>query len=184
MTKNLKISYILTLLFSAVVIAWNTFFNFFHGVGINFIVLVSVVAVLLFMLLTDKFVASRIRDIFIISAVFLSLEFIMYFVLELGIVSVYSNAFNGFAVYQAILSCFGIVFFIYTMFRFLIDLKEIKLSFIETMLGNNKGERKEKKEKQAKELSNGSLEEKPNKIHAEDISTDDSVIVEVEESEN
>lgn len=181
MTKNLKLSYILTLVFSAVIIAWNTFFNFFHGVGINFIILVAVVAVLLFMLLTDKYVASRIRDIFIISAVFLSLEFIVYFVLELGIVSVYSNAFKGFAVYQAILSSFGIIFFIYTMFRFLLDLKEIKLSFIETMLGNNKAEKKEKKEKQAKELSNGSLEEKPNKVQVETIEVSTDV---VEESEN
>lgn len=48
------------------------------------------------------------------------------------------------------------------MFRFTMDILGKKVHCIEVLLGNEK-RNKVKKEKKAKELTNGSLEEKPNK---------------------
>ncbi len=181
MTKNLKLSYILTLIFAAVVVAWSTLSSFFTGVGINFLVLLGIFCVLLFTILTDKHVLARIKDVFIMLSVLLALEFIVFLVFEFGMVSVPANVelyevmgvssktlatFKGFCIFQNVISVFGILVFAWTLFRFLTDNQNIKISFVEAMLGNNKAEKKERK---SKELSNGSLEEKPNKVQTEDV---------------
>ena len=47
MNKNLKISYILFFVFSAIVIAFRTLASFFGGVGLNFVAMIALVMVVL-----------------------------------------------------------------------------------------------------------------------------------------
>ena len=170
MNKNLKLTFILSLILFALVIAWNTFVAFFGGAGITFIAVVGLFVVILALYLTDNYVRSRTKELFIVSAVFTGLEFIVYLVTEFNM-----GGYNGlyaFSVVQSVYAIFAIVFFAYTIFRLFAELKGIKFGFIETILGNNKAERRAKK---AREFANGSLEEKPSKLVVE--SDDEEIIV-------
>lgn len=155
MNKNLKLSYILYFVFYAIIIAWGTLSSFFHGTAINFVAILSIVLVSLILISSDSHLIKRTKDLFITSCVFCILELLVYLVLEFSIlVGLYI------LVYQHILSFLGLIFFAYTTFRLILELKNIKIKFIEIMLGN---EKLSKKAKKSKEVSNGSLEEKPNK---------------------
>ena len=170
MNKNLKLTFILSLILFAIVIAWNTFVAYFSGAGINFIAVLGLFVVILALYLTDNYVRSRTKELFIVSAVFTGLEFIVYLVTEFRI-----GGYEGlyaFSIVQSVYAMFAIVFFAYTIFRLFAELKGVKFGFIETILGNNKAERKAKK---AKEFANGSLEEKPSKVVVE--SEDEEIIV-------
>lgn len=155
MTKNLKLSYIFLFIFSAVLVAWSTLSNFFGGVAINFVAIVGLVFVIMLLSFTDKDLMKRIKDLFIIACVFCFLELIVYFACEFG----YGERLIGFIVYQNILSFLGLLFLAYTCFRFVTEFRNKKIKFVETMLGNEKRTVKAKKKK---ELSNGSLLDKPN----------------------
>ena len=168
-------------IFSAILIAWQTLSSFFHGVALNFIALLTLVFAVLLMIFTDKELLPRIRDLFISACVFCVLEIIIYFACEFG----YGEHLLGFIVYQNILSFLGILFLAYVCFRFTAEYLGKQFKFVEFILGNVKHQPK-KKEKKAKELSNGSLEDKPkNKINVEKteeiIEEDDMVIIETEE---
>ena len=75
MSKNLKIAYILSLVLASIIIAWGTLSNYFTGVGVCFVAVLGILIALIILLLTDNFVKSRIKDLFIISSVFVFLEF-------------------------------------------------------------------------------------------------------------
>lgn len=156
MSKYLKITYILFFIFSAIMIAWNTFSNFFGGVGINFVALLGIVFVVVLIMFNNKEVVNRTKDLLIVASSLCVLELIIYFACEYG----YGEFLKGFIVYQNILSFLGILFFSYIAFRFTTDFLGKKIKFIEIMLGNEKRRNTPKK---AKEVSNGSLEEKPTK---------------------
>ena len=155
MSKDLKLSYILFFVFSAILIAWNTLSNFFNGVALNFIALIGLVFVVLLLMFSNKELIKRLKDILIIACVFCVLELIIYFACEFG----YGECLKGFIVYQNILSGLGLLFFAYIAFRFTTELYQKKIKFVEIILGNEKLKNKKKK---AKEISNGCLEEKPN----------------------
>ncbi len=160
MSKNLKISFLLCFILSVVVIAWHTLANFFAGVGLNYVAILVVIASLLFIVLFDKHTYSRVKDLFFICCVFAFLETIVYFPCEFGgcqDASVATVFFN----FQNVYAVLGLLFLAYLAFRFITESKNIRISFVEILLGNEKPN-KEKKEKKSKELSNGSLEEKPN----------------------
>lgn len=165
MSKNLKISYILSMIFAGIIMAWGTISNYFSGVGVCFILLVGILTTLLIFLLTDSFVKSRIKDLFIVTCVFVLLEFFVYFLMEFNLLSI--DAMLGMLRYQMFISILALIYLVYVIFRFILDLKDIKVGFIETMLGNKE---RTKKIKTAKELSNGSLEEKPNQKNNEHAS--------------
>ena len=173
MTKNLKLSYILYFVFAAVLVAWNTLHNFFAGVAINFVGITGLLFVLLILIFIDKDLFKRTKDLFIISCVFTVLEFFVYFIFEfnVGNLAIYENTIG----YQSVLSMLGFIFFIYTAFRFILELKNIKLKFIEVMLGNDKFTAKPKK---TKEVSNGSLEEKPNQKIEENLESTENEVTE------
>ena len=182
MTKNLKLSYILLFVFSAVLIAFKTLSCFFGGVAINFVALVGLIFLLLLISLKDKELMKRIRDLFIIACGFALLELVIYFACEFG----YGEFIEGFSVYQNVISFFGILFFAYISFRFSMEHLGKKIKFIEVLLGNEKFSSKKKK---AKEISNGSLEDKPNnkttEEHNEETSLEEkpeeTIIIETEE---
>ena len=180
MTKNLKLSFILLAVFSAIVVAWKTLSSFFNGVAINMVALLIIVAILLIIILTDNFVKNRIKEMFIFACVLAGLELIVFFPFEFG-ASI--NALKVFIVFQNIYIVLGLIFMVYIAFRAICEIKGIKFGFIEAMLGNKQTEHKKKK---AKEFTNGSLEEKPNNIE-DDFKTsasnynDESIVVEQEE---
>lgn len=178
MSKNLKISFLLSFILSVVVIAWHTLANFFGGVGLNYIAVLVVVAMLLSIVLFDKHTYGRIKDIFFVCCVFAFLETIVYFPCEFGgcqdssVATVFFN-------FQNVYAFLGLLFLAYIAFRFITESKNIRIGFVEVMLGNEKP-KKEKKEKKSKEFSNGSLEEKPNSKESEN---EEIVIQDEEKSE-
>lgn len=183
MSKNLKTTYILFFIFSAILVAWKTLSNFFGGVAINCVALIGLVFVVSLLSCKDKEIFARIKDLLIISGVFCVLELVIYFSHEFG----YGEIIKGFEIYQNIVSFCGLLFLIYVGFRFTTDFLNKKIKFIEILLGNEKPSQKQKK---AKELTNGSLEDKPNKkaeeSYVEDTnqSTNDedtTIIIETEE---
>lgn len=176
MNKNLKLSFILFTIASAVIIAWRTLANFFNGVGLNFVTLLIVVAVSLSLILTNKYVYNRIKDLFFTLCGLAILETIMYFAVEFSFNL--KNTCVGLIVYQSIISSLGILYFCYTIFRFITEIKEVKIGFIEFILGNGKPTKQQKK---AKELTNGTLEEKPNNKKEEPSQPVEEEIVSTEE---
>ena len=186
MAKNLKLSYIFMFVFSAILIAWQTLTNFFGGVAINYVALLGLLFSTLLLIFADKQLLNRVKDLLIIASMFCVLELIIYFACEFG----YGENLKGFIVYQNIISFLGILFLAYICFRFTTEFLNKKFKFVEVMLGNEKFERK-KKEKKAKELTNGSLEDKPNnkassEVNQEEVlnennENEDVVIVETEE---
>lgn len=172
MLKDLKLSYILFFVFSSILVAWNTLSNFFGGVAINFIALLAIVFVQVLLCCKEKHVLKRTKDLLIVSCVFCVLEVIIYFANEFG----NGESIKGFTVYQNVISLLGMLFMFYIGFRFALDLFNKRLKFIEVILGNEKVSRKQKK---AKELSNGSLEDKPN--NKTDHDKEETIIIETEE---
>lgn len=178
MTKNLKLSYILFFIFSGILIAWNTLSNFFGGTAINFVSLVGLCFTILLLIFKDKCLFSRIKDLFILACSFCVLELVVYFAFEFGTYNY--NILKGFMIYQNIITFLGLLFFCYIAFRFIFEMKNKKLKFIEILLGN---EKRSVKVKKAKEVSNGCLEEKPNKNSNTQPQEreEDVVIIETEE---
>ena len=186
MSKNLKLSFIFTFVLFAVCLAWTSLANFFSGVGVNFVIMLALVLALLVIVLVDKQTKSRIMDLFIVCVTFLVLESVVYFTLEFGSSS-YSyltleagvgqnNIFTAMHIYQNVISILAFLFLAYTVFRLIYEMKGYRFAFVEVLLGNQKIQ---KKESQAKELSNGSLEEKPNKTEAEILDEDNQEVEEV-----
>lgn len=171
MSKKVKLSYILALVMFGITIAWNTLAGFFNGVGLNYVAMLGIISILIFWLVTEKEVRSRVLEIIIALATFLVLETICYFVFEFGLCSTYECA-RGFQIYQHVISVLAILCFAYTMVRFLLDFKGIKVHCFEVMLGN---EKRVKKVKESKEISNGSLSAKPNRNKTEDVKEEETV---------
>lgn len=181
MTKNLRLYFFLTFIFSGVLIAWNTLTNFFNGMGLNFVALLVIVGLSLYFILSDSYIRSRVLDVFILICVLTVMEFCVYCVFEFGSDSI--KVYEAFREFQIFLSVMGILLLLYTSFRFALEEKGVKLGFIETMLGNNKSK---KAKKANKELVNGSLEEKPNHRANDEENvvienTEDEVVVDTEE---
>lgn len=177
MNKNIKLSFILLAVISAIVIAFRNLLSFFNGAAIGFIAMCVLIVLLLVILFSDKIAFNRCKDLFFIACGFTVLESIMYFAIDFNIGSF--NSLNGFLVYQNILSILGFIYFAYIAFRFILEYKNIKLSFIEFILGNQKFNKKAKK---AKEISNGTLEEKPNKVEV-DLAKEPDIIEDADNSE-
>ena len=97
------------------------------------------------------------------------METIVYFPFEFGACVNYNVA-KVFLILQNVYSCIALVFLGWLAFRFVTEVKNVKIGFVETMLGSPL---KEKKVKKAKELTNGSLEEKPNAIESEEVVIDE-----------
>ncbi len=160
MSKNLRLFYVLTFVLVGVVMAWKSLAANLFGVGVNFVVMLVLLSVMLMLLCSVAEVKSRSVDMFVISCVFTGLEFIEFLVLEIFNINLTTGTIKGFNIYQSVLSFLAVIYFAYVVFRFICEVKGKQVAFVETLLGHNK---REKKEKKAKELTNGSLMEKPNK---------------------
>ena len=172
MTKNLKLSFILYLSFFAVIIAFNALLAFFGGVGIAFIGLIGIITTILILIFVDKYIFDRTKDLFIAICIFAIFEFLVYFVLDFRIGNI--NVWNGFLGLQNVLSFLALLCFAYTVFRLITEIKDIRIGFVEFILGNSSRSVKTKK---AKELANGCLEDKPNN-HKTEEEDDNSILIE------
>ena len=181
MTKNLKTCFLLSFILSVVIVAWHTLTRFFGGAGLNYVAIITSIAVMLSIILFDKHTFSRFGDIFFICCIFAILETIIYFPYEFGgcfnpkVASVFFNM-------QNVFTFFGILFLAYIAFRFIIESKNIRITFVEVLLKNEKIS-KNKKEKKRKEFSNGSLEEKPVSTEEDKEVVIDEDIIEEEQTE-
>ncbi len=178
MNKNLKISFALFIAISAIGMAWNTLSHYFGGVGVSFVCMLVALGLILHFIITDKYVKSRIMDLFVVSCILVAHELIVFIFTEFGWIT-NVNVVKGLVFFQSILSLVALFVLVYTMFRFYSESKGMRVNFVESMLGGNT---REKKEKKSKELINGALEEKPNaKTNEENEQYTDIVIDETEE---
>ena len=184
MDKNVKLFYLLTFVMTVVVVAWNTLTNFFGGTGINFVAMLVMLAILISMVVSNKELLKKVKDLFIVDCALTALETIVFIPNEFGGCKNYNVAVVFFN-FQNVFTFLGLIFLCWLLFRFLTDYKNVKIHFVEVMLGNEKRTKKPKKEKQAKEVSNGSLSKKPNSIEAEEDVQDaeNEESTEVDESE-
>ncbi len=166
MSKSLKCSFILFILIASISLAWRTLSGFFSGVGVNFVVMVVALGVILYLVLTDGYVKNRVMDLFVLSCIMVGLELLVFMVCEFGWFNLQSL--KGINIYQSIISLVSLLFLVYIMFRFLTETKNVRVNFVESILGN---QAREKKEKKSKELTNGSLEEKPNQRAREEVTS-------------
>lgn len=177
MSKNLKLSFVLVFVACAISLAWNTLLNFFSGVGINFVAYFAITALLMIVVLTDKETKKRMMDLFVITIAFLVLESVIYFALEFGIPTY--DLYKGMHIYQNVIAALAFLFLAYAIFRLVCEINGTKVGFVEVMLGNKKVQ---KKERQPKELSNGSLADKPKKNELETLDEDlEEQTIEIEE---
>ena len=166
MSKNLKLSYILTFVLFVISFAWQTLTNFFNGVGINFVAMLAITLTLMAIVIVDKPTRKRMIDLFVICALFVVMESIIYFALEFG--SPTLDLYEGMHVYQNVIASLGFLFLAYTIFRLICEVNGTKIGFIEAMLGNKVSQ----KPRQPKELTNGSLENKPKNADLETLDSD------------
>ena len=162
MTKNLKTSFVLYMIFYCVLIAWATLSMFFRGVGINFVALIVVLGLILSIKLTDEHVSNRTKELFWASVAFACIEFLLYFFIEFGIAR--GRFYNVLDILQHVFTGISLLVFAYVIFRYITEMKNVKITFVEIILGN---EKPVKRIKTNKDLSNGSLEDKPNKVDVE-----------------
>ena len=182
MTKQLKLVYILSFSFLGAVVAWNTLQSFFGGVGLN-MVGISTLLFIIILICAKNNLWKRTKDLIVCLTTMFALESASYFVVSFA----YDNAdvVKGFICYQNILSIIAIVLFAYFVFRFVCEMQNKQVRFVEILLGNEKKTVKVKKEK---EVFNGSLEAKPNKKHhhkhdSDDDDSENIIIEDAKESE-
>ena len=170
MSKNLKLSFILYLVFASIVVAFSTLSKFFGGVGVNFVALCAVLVALIVLMCLDADQFKMLKDLFFIACAFLFVEFIEFFALEFKIGG--ADVAEVFWGIQYVVSLIGLIYFAYIAFRFVSVVKGKKFRFVEAMLT---GTKQPKKEKTAKELANGALEDKPNNLNR-DVEEEETVI--------
>ena len=134
--------------------------------GINFVAMLAITLTLMAVVIVDKTTRKRMIDLFIICALFVVMESIIYFALEFG--SPTLDLYEGMHVYQNVIASLGFVFLAYTIFRLICEVNGTKIAFIEAMLGNKISQ----KPRQPKELTNGSLENKPKDADLETLDRD------------
>lgn len=163
MQKNLKISFILLLVFSSMVVAFEQIVSLLHGFSLAYIAEVIISAVLLYFVVRDVPTSSRMKDMYGISFLFLVWETFLFF--SVSIFSWYPKALY---ILNKIVVVLALGFIVFILFRLYCELTHKRFSFIEVVLGN---ERRAKKA--SKELSNGSLAEKPKRTK---LDTENKVI--------
>ncbi len=180
MAKNLKLFFVLAFAFTGISIAWSSLAARFLGVGVNFVAMAVIFAVVLLSFCSDKVLRTRVKDMFIAATVLLALEFIVFVVTGLFDFELSIGAIKAFRIIQNVISVLALLFFAYITFRMIAEAKGAKIHFVELMLGT---EKKEKKVKKAKELSNGTLLEKPKHKTAEEEETSNySTVMQTEQT--
>ena len=156
MDKNFRLVCILSMILSGIVIAWNTLINFFFGVGINFVAVISIFAIIYVLVIESKPLFEETKGIFIVDLVIVCIEVVVFIMEEYF--GRFGKIFYIFTVVQKILSAFAILYFVFVLLKMLFVAKEKVGGVFHNLFKANKPA----KERKAKELSNGSLEEKPN----------------------
>lgn len=173
MNKNLKLFYSFCFAMSAIILAWNSLAANLLGVGVNFALIACLFSFLLILFFVDATVRARTKDLLILTTAFVAFEFVVYFFTE--VIKSSSDALNGVNIFQRVISLIGLLLLAYIVFRFIGELKGKKFGFIEKALGD-KNVSKQKKVKENKELTNGSLMEKPSHRRLRDESLFDNIV--------
>lgn len=163
MEKNLKLTFILSMCLLGISLAFRSFCLFF-GVGISFVFMLGLFSVISYVFFKDKSIRKRVLDIYIITAIFISLEFVMFFIGEI-LVDIFLD--KGVLVYQSVVTVLALFAFAYVVVRWVLERNGKKLEFVETIFNSKK--EKKVKPKTNKELSNGSLQDKPSKANEQSL---------------
>lgn len=155
MEKKFRLVCILSLVLAGIAIAWNTLTNYFRGVGINYVAVLAVFSIVFIMAIENYTLRKQTKDLFIVNLVIVGIETIIFAMQE------YFGRFGKvmyiFYVIQCLLSVFAILYFVYIILKMLFTSQGRLGGVFHCLFHSNK----EKKPKKAKELSNGSLEDKP-----------------------
>ena len=162
MDKNLKLSYICLTVLTSAMVAWLTLTNYFGGAGVTFVAIAISFIVLSVLYICEVSVRARIKYSYFIALFLVAVETILFFALEFGVDN--EVAFKILIAIQKVVIILAVMFLVYVVIRFVCDAKGYKIGFIEQTLGGGKPA---KKEKRAKELTNGTLEDKPNNLNRE-----------------
>lgn len=165
MSKQTRLVFILMAIFTSIILAWNTLATFFGGVGINFVALLLLTIAVLIVHSLNKEAKSRTRDFLWLAIGFTALEFLVYLIFEYQII----GAFRVFFIFQIVYSVLALFLFAYLVFRLICEIKGIRFSFIERMLGNSTGE----KIKKIKPANREGLDEKPK---TQTVSEDEEIV--------
>ena len=85
----------------------------------------------------DKHTFARFKDIFFVCCVFALLETVVYFPYEFGACT-NSEVATVFFNFQNVYAFLGILFLAYIAFRFITESKNVRIIFVEYLLGNEK----------------------------------------------
>ncbi len=163
MEKNLKLTFILSMCLLGISLAFRSF-CLFYGVGVAFVLMLGLFSVISYVFFKDKSIRKRVLDIYIITAAFLVLEFVLFFIGEVLVDVVLDK---GVLVYQSVVTVLALFAFVYVVVRWVLERNGKKLDFGEAAFNTKKEKRV--KPKTNKELSNGSLQDKPSKAYEQSL---------------
>ena len=152
----------------AIGLAVSNLISFFNGFGIAFVGSIVLLILAIYYVLKDEQNKKRFGDIFIL----ITIEFLMFIVLFFAFDFNIKGITNNFPyVMRNICAIYSLLAVVYTVFRYVSEIKGKKFKFVEFMLGNYIPESKPSKAKLSKEeikknkeLENGTFEPKPSSI--------------------
>ena len=155
MDKKFRLVSVLSLVLCGLAIAWNTLAKFLGGVGLNYVAVLAIFGIVFVLVIEDKDLYYKTKDLFYVDLGVTSFETLIFIMQEYfgGLKKVFSI----FAIVQKIFSIFAILYFAYIVLRILFKMQG-KLGNVFYCLFHREHNKQPKK---AKELSNGSLSEKP-----------------------
>lgn len=154
MEKKFRLICILSLVLAGIAIAWNTLINYFAGVGINFVAVLAIFSIIFMITIDNYTVRKETKDLFIVNLVIVGIETLVFAMEEYF--GRFGNIMYIFYVIQCFLSVFAILYFAYIILKMLFASQGRLGGVFHCLFGS-----KTKKPKKAKELTNGSLEDKP-----------------------
>ena len=166
--NNFNKAYIFILAIFAIGLAVSNLISFFNGFGIALIGAIVLLVLAIYSVLKDDENKKRFGDIFVL----ITIEFLMFIVLFFAFDFNIKGITNNFPyVMRNICAIYSLLAVVYTIFRYVSEIKGKKFKFVEFMLGNYVPESKKNKVKLSKEeikknkeLENGTFEPKPSSI--------------------
>ena len=155
MDKKFKLVGLLSLVLAGLAIAWNTLARFFSGAGVNFVAVLAIFATIFMLVIEDKDLYYRTRDLFYVDLGIASFELLVFAMVEYF--GRFGKVFSVFTIIQKVFSVFAILYFAYVVLKLLFVAQDRLGGVFYCLFHSNKP----KKPKKAKELSNGSLSDKP-----------------------
>ncbi len=162
--KKINLSLLFSLIIFAIGICIKGLAGFMGGAfGVPFVATIVMFALVLMFGLSSPDVRRRVVDVLALDVVVLVFSFALYCMFDWSS-NPSADLLDFVHIWMNIYSVFSLLFFVWTLFRFLLEKTGKKVKFVEVVLGFEKVEHKPKKEKPAKipkENKNGNAQDKP-----------------------